>query len=379
MRVVMWGTYDIGKPRSRILLRGLRDAGVDLHEIHSEVWAGIDDKGHISGFGCKLRLLLNWCASYPHLIWRYLRAPAHDVVIIGYLGHLDVLVIWPFAKARGVPVVWDAFISLYNTVIEDRRMLTPVNPLAWLLYAWEWLACRAARMVILDTKAHAAYFAKTYRLKPERMASIMVGAETATITPIERSSPAGVPLRVLFYGQFIPLHGIETIVAAAQAAAQTTARTEDDEPIRWILIGRGQEQDRIRALIDAVPAAIEWIEWVDFAVLREHIAGADICLGIFGDTDKAARVIPNKVFQILAAGAPLITRDSPAIRELLSPDMPGVTLIPPADPNALLEAVRGFAAEPAPRRPLHRDIARKITPEALGKELSAVLREVVGR
>jgi glycosyltransferase involved in cell wall biosynthesis len=254
-------------------------------------------------------------------------------------------------------------------------MLTPANPLAWLLYAWEWLACRAARMVILDTHAHARYFAETYRLKPERMASIMVGAENESMPPVERNGTAGSPLRVLFYGQFIPLHGIETIVAAAQ----TAARTEDGEPIHWILIGRGQEQERIRGLIDAAPAAIEWIEWVDFDALRQHMAGADICLGIFGDTDKAARVIPNKVFQILAAGAPLITRDSPAIRELLSPDMPGVTLIPPRDPDALLEAVRGFKASPPPARPLHRDIAAKITPRALGEEFSAVLHKVVGR
>lgn len=371
MRVVFWGTYDKAKPRTRILLRGLRGTGVDLLEIHADVWAGVEDKGHITGIWRKLCLLLHWLASYPGLIWRYLRAPAHDAVIVGYPGHLDVLVLWPLAKLRGVPVIWDAFLSIYNTVVEDRRMLTPSHPLAWLLFAWEWLACRAVRTVVLDTRAHADYFRETFRVPHENLSHIFVGAETESFPPSQGQGSNDGPLTVLFYGQFIPLHGIDTIVRAAQAA--------HGEPIRWVIIGRGQERERIRALIDEAPAAIEWVDWVNFEELRDHIDQADICLGIFGDTAKAARVIPNKVFQVLSAGAPLITRDSPAIRELLSPDMPGVSLVPPADPAALLEAVGELrdSLPGLPPRPLHRDVAKRITPEMVGAEWRSVLSGAV--
>ncbi len=87
----------------------------------------------------------------PGLIRRYLRAPAHDAVIGGYLGHLDVLVTWPFAKLRGVPVIWGASLSKFNTVVEDRRMLTPSPRLV--AFAWERLACRAVRTVVPDSRA----------------------------------------------------------------------------------------------------------------------------------------------------------------------------------------------------------------------------------
>jgi glycosyltransferase involved in cell wall biosynthesis len=367
MRVVFWGTYDLGKPRNRILLRGLREAGVDLIEVHSDVWGGVEDKGQIAGVGRKLLLLVKWLAAYPGLVWRYLRAPRHDAVLIGYMGHLDVLVLWPFAKLRGAPVVWDAFLSLYNTVVEDRRMVGRVNPLAWCLFAWEWLACRAAHLVVLDTQAHAGYFTQRYRLPPARTASVLLGAEPEAFPATVSSRANGDVLTVLFYGQFTPLHGIETIVRAAQMA--------QDEAIRWILIGTGQEAGTVRALLAPAPAQVDWIEWVDYEALRDHIARADVCLGIFGDTGKAARVIPNKVFQILASGAPLITRDSPAIRELLSPDTPGVWLVPPADPDALLGAVRQFAVGQIelPERPLHRDVFPRITPSAIGRNLLRAL------
>ena len=365
MRIVFWGTYDLGKPRNRILLRGLCAAGVDLVEIRSDVWSGVEDKGHIDGAGRKLWLLVKWLAAYPVLVWRYLRAPRHDAVFIGYMGHLDTIVLWPFAKLRGIPIVWDAFLSLYDTVVEDRRIIGRGNPLAWLLLAWEWLACRAARLVTLDTAAHAAHFAERYRLRPGKTAFALVGAEPEAFDAVDAHG-GGDSSTVLFYGQFIPLHGIETIVRAAQKSY--------GEPIRWILIGAGQEASRIRALLARAPANVEWIEWAAYDDLRDHIARADVCLGIFGDTGKAARVIPNKVFQILTAGAPLITRDSPAIRELLSPEMPGVWLVPPADPDALLGAVRAFRAhQETLRRPLHREIVTRFTPETIG----AVIRSLI--
>ena len=359
----------MGKPRNRIVLRGLREAGAEVHEIRMDVWAGVEDKGHVRGAGRKVWLIVKWLAAYPGLIWRYLRAPRHDAVLVGYMGHLDVLVLWPFARLRGAPVVWDAFLSLYDTVVEDRRMLGRGNPLAWLLYAWEWLACRAARVVVLDTAAHAAYFVAKFGLREKDVASVPVGAEPEAFPPLA-ATPGGETLNVLFYGQFIPLHGIATIVRAAQGAR--------GEAIHWILIGTGQEAPRIRALLDEAPADVEWIPWLEYEELIERIAGADVCLGIFGDTDKAARVIPNKVFQILSAGAPLITRDSPAIRELLAPDMPGVYLVPPGDASALLDAVRRFAEErdSLPPYPLHRDLAARIAPGAIGARILSVIETV---
>ena len=108
--------------------------------------------------------------------------------------------------------------------------------------------------------------------------------------------------------------------------------------------------------------------------------GYNLCLGIFGDTGKAARVIPNKVFQILSAGAPLITRDSPAIRELLSPDMPGVYLVPPADPDALLAAVREFRDTHGPKgRSLHREAAERIAPRAVGEAMRDAIARTLDR
>jgi glycosyltransferase involved in cell wall biosynthesis len=69
-------------------------------------------------------------------------------------------------------------------------------------------------------------------------------------------------------------------------------------------------------------------------------------LGIFGTTSKAGRVIPNKAFQAIACGRPLITSDTPAARELLT-DGSDALLVPPGDAQGLAAAVRRLAADPA--------------------------------
>jgi glycosyltransferase involved in cell wall biosynthesis len=119
---------------------------------------------------------------------------------------------------------------------------------------------------------------------------------------------------------------------------------------------------------------LRWIPWVPYAELAGHIHAADVCLGIFGASPKAADVIPNKVFQIVSCGKPLITRDGPAIRELLAPGR-GVYLVPPADPEALLAALDRFCAErdELAGTVLHAAARERISPRAVGRDLLAVL------
>lgn len=374
MRVIFWGTYDTGKPRVRILLQGLRENGVEVIECHKEVWGGIEDKSQLKGFIRKLRLVLGWLLAYPGLIFRYLRLPKHDAVIIGYLGNLDVLILWPFARLRRVPIVWDAFLSLYNTVIEDRRMIARKNPIAWILWAWEWHACKAADLIIVDTSTHGKYFIDTFGADRNKIRRVFVGAETDkfnTLQGLSDSRMSNQPFTVLFYGQLIPLHGIETVIRAAKLSEKMG--------IHWIIIGSGQESTKMKGLIESLkPSNLEHIEWVPYQELINWIQKADVCLGIFGTSAKAGRVIPNKVFQILASGRPLITRDSDAIRELIPPGTEGVWLVQPSCPEDVIAGVIHFQKHPV-TSPLYADVRTSITPQSIGLSVINAINSVIVR
>jgi len=335
MRVLLWGTYDTGKPRARILTRGMREVGITVEEIHANVWEGVEDKSQVKGLRSRLRLLARWAFAYPALIWRLARADKPDVLLVGYPGILDALIATCVGHMRRIPVAWDVFISLYDTMIEDRKLLRSGSVPARLLRRLERMALHRVDIVFMDTQAHARRIEMLFDLPPGSSGAIWVGTEAERFKSVGTPSPraADAPMKVLFYGQFIPLHGISTIIEAA--------RELRDEPVEWTLIGRGQEAPATRGLLQADPLPkVQWIEWVDYDQLRSWIAQADLCLGIFGTSEKAASVIPNKVFQMVAAGRPLITRDSPAIRELLQPSPGHVYLVPGGDPEALADAVR---------------------------------------
>ncbi len=379
MRVVFWGTYDTGKPRVRILRQGLRLQGVEVLDCHAELWGGIDDKSQVKGAGRWLKLLGRALTAYPGLIWRYLRMPRHDVVVVAYPGLVDLFVLRLFSWWRRTPLAWDWFLSAYDTIVLDRQLLSPRNPVAWSIRATEWLATRLADAVFMDTAAHAARMEKLFGLPADTLGRVWVGVErehfdSAVNSPSRSAGVNAADFTVLFYGQFIPLHGIPIIVAAAELLR--------DEPVRWLLIGRGQEASRIRELLERAPLPrLQWTEWVEYADLHRALAHADVVLGIFGSSEKAASVIPNKVYQVLAARRPLITRDSPAIRELVAHAPPAVQLVPAGDAAALAAAVkviadRGKAAGTDAAVP---DLTDRIDAAAVGKQLFDILQSLTRR
>jgi hypothetical protein len=203
LSIVIWGTYDSGKPRIRILKRGLSDNGVSVIECHQGIWESIEDKYQLKTWRQRLPYILRLLASYPNLIWRFMRLPKPDAVLVGYMGQIDLLVLWPFARLRGVPIIWDSYLSLYDTVADDRRMYSPKHWLPRLLFSIEWLDVRACDRLLVDTSAHGEYFVETYGANPNRVRRVFVGAEPDAFyfprkTTNETSSES--PFTILFYG-----------------------------------------------------------------------------------------------------------------------------------------------------------------------------------
>ncbi len=375
MRVVYWGTYDTGKPRNRILIKGLKQSGADVIECHRDVWGGVEDKSQVSGWLARFKKACFWLISYPGLIIEYLRLPAHDVVIVAYMGQLDVLVLWPFAKYRSVPIVWDAFLSLYDTVVCDRKIIGSKHPASYILFWLEYFACRVASTIVLDTSTHGQYFADTFKISPDKIEKVFVGAEEEIFAACGHKANyhtrrALSPFTILFYGQFIPLHGVDVVVKAAKLTMS--------KDFRWVLIGKGQESGKIDALCGEIkPTNLVRIDWVQYEELLMLINKVDLGLGIFGNTEKAKRVIPNKVFQLLMAGCPIITGDTPAVRELLAPSSM-VALIPMDDPSALVAAVQKMASLSAQRGKAHDcKIIEQITPRQIGASMLKILQKNV--
>lgn len=363
-RLVFWGTYDLGKPRTRILLEGLGKTGAEVTQIHADIWSAHADKSQMRArqlaFAFVRALLF-----YPLLLARLFLCPRDAIVVVPYPGVLDVLVLWPFAKLRGQRVIWDMFLSLFDTVVNDRKMATRRSLAGRLVYALEWLAARSVDCVVLDTQAHAAHVADLFGLAACRTAAIPVGVEADHFPRLAPVQARDGRTKVLFYGQLIPLHGVQTILDAALS--------ERGRAIDWHIIGTGQDRPKVESALSRQSTDhVTWEPWVPYEDLIDAIGEADACLGIFGASTKAACVVPNKVYQALLAGRTVITRDSPAMRETFA-DAPGLVLVPHSDPNALLDAIDAAAAAGFPA--MDRDMLGLALPQHVGQRFE----HLVGR
>jgi len=344
MRALYFGTYERDYPRNAQVISCLRRAGVEVVEHHVGVWERQRDSWQ-AGLGTAARL-----ASAE---LRLLRRPRvdFDVLLVGYPGHLDLQAARHAAGAR--PVVFNPLVSLSDTFVADRGRFQPGSLAARALTALDRRAFAAADIVVADTRANAAHLASLAGLPHERLEVCLVGAEERLFGP---GWAPREPFTFLFVGKLIPLHGIETILGAAQAAPEL--------PIR--LVGSGQHEP----LLQDRPPNVEWVPWVEYERLPDELHGAGCALGIFGTSDKAHRVIPNKAFQALACGTPLITADTPAARELLDHERSAL-LVSPGDPDALAAAMRRLAGDP--------DLARTLSEGGRSSYLEHASEDVLGR
>ena len=319
MRVLYFGTYERDYPRNAQVISALRGAGADVIERHVSVWEAHAHKWS-AGAQAAARLALAEA--------RLLRRPNEDfdVLMVGYPGHLDLTA--ARRVARGRPVVFNPLVSLYDTFVEDRRRFEPKSPAGRTLKAIDTRALRAADLVVADTETNARFLADLAGLPRDRVEVCFVGAEERVFQP--GWDPAE-PFTALFVGKLIPLHGVATVLEAARIAPD----------LRFRIIGTGQ----LDQLLTERPPNVEHVAWVDYERLPDELHMAGCALGVFGTSEKAGRVIPNKAFQALACGVPLITADTPAARELLV-DEESALLVPPGDAEALAAAVRRLAADP---------------------------------
>jgi glycosyltransferase involved in cell wall biosynthesis len=236
MRICFFGTYTLeeGYPVNRVILQGLRSAGAQVMECHVSLWRQPQGRWSSRGWLLSPVFWANTILTYLKLIIKYFRVGSYDLMVVGYLGHQDLLLARLLNLFKARPVVLVAFNSLYETVVQDRKLFSPRHPVALFLHWLDRVACKLADLVLLDTQAHIDYFAREFKLSASKFLRVFVGSGLsfpASVASGPEQREAG--RVILFVGTYIPLHGIETLIKAAKAL-------ETRQDLQFILIGQGQ-------------------------------------------------------------------------------------------------------------------------------------------
>lgn len=369
-RLLAFGTYDREQhPRIGVIIDGMHERGWEVAELDRPLGLSTAERVRLLRRpwllpALALRLASRWAGlalgSLRH------RGAAHpEAVLVGYLGHFDVLlarILFP-----RTPIVLDHLIFAAGTAADrgtrSRALLTALRGL-------DRLATGAADVVVVDTVEHGARLAPALSGRAE---VVPVGAtrswfeagDAAAESPREEG-----PLSIVFFGLFTPLQGAPDLARALAALHRRGTA------VRATLIGSGQDLEECREILADVPG-IRWEDWVPGAELPAEVAAHDVCLGILGTTAKAQDVVPNKVYQGVAAGCAVLTSDTAPQRRALG----GTALLVPAgEPEALAEELRRLAEDPdalAAARAAARAGREAFLPAAVVEGLDRRLRETV--
>ena len=346
MKVCYFSTYYFKDyVRSNVLIEGLKENGVEVIK----------------------------CVESGKNPLRYLRALMRfkkiekdaDVIIVGFLGH-EIL---PFVRLlTKKPLVFDAFISIYESLCFDMKIIRPDSFLGKIVFWFEKKCIEWPQKILLDTNEQIKYFTSTFGTDGKKFHRLFVGADKIFFPQNKNNSGK---FLVLWYGSYIPLHGVEYIVRAA-------LKLKDYPNIRFKLIGDGRTFEAAKKISESNRLEnIEFAKRVEYELLPQEIANCNVFLGgHFGTSHKSKSVISGKTFQAMAMKAPLIVGNNPATKELFS-DKKNCLMVDHGSGEKIAQAVlllkNDKALSDKIKKNAYRLFLKTAAPKVIGKELKKIL------
>ena len=248
------------------------------------------------------------------------------------------------------------------------------NPVLIRMSQWleKFLYCHADR-IIVNSPGFIPYIrdicGKTPDLVPNGADAAMF--EEADGTAFRNQYGLGNDFIVMYSGAHGPANDLETALNAAELLKEHTG-------IRFVFVGSGKDKPRLETL-----AAEKHLENVLFVppVPKDRIASVmaaeNAGLAILKKLDMFKTTYPNKVFDIMACGDPVICQIDGVIREAVESNHAGI-FAEPGDPRALADAVLKLAADPDGCREMGRN-GQKAVEEQFSRDSAAIRLEEIFR
>lgn len=275
--------------------------------------------------------------SYPgrliSVYWRLftVNLKDYDEVFIGFAPQLVVPFFWWKLKRfkRHGRLKMDFFISMYDTLVCDRKSFREGSPAAGLLHRIDERTLAIADAVVVDTRAHGNYFVREFGVDMDKLEVLYLQADEGIYHPMERGMRTDTRKVVLYFGSILPLQGVDVVLDAIRLM-------ENDPDYRFVMVGPIKDKDRV------IADNVTYYEWLSQEELARSIADADICLaGHFNSNiEKAARTIPGKAYIYQAMERPMVLGDNPANRELFCETEGKIAFCEMGNARSLVEAIK---------------------------------------
>lgn len=247
---------------------------------------------------------------------------------------------WALARLKGAQFVlevrdlWPAF-AVAVGVLRNRVLI-------WLSEWLEKFLYKHADRIIINSPGFEDHIrargGKELRLVPN-------GADASMFDPNGKGQAfrSAHGLQDKFVLLYAGAHGLSNDLGVVLSAAELL---KDAPNIAIVLVGDGKDKHVLKA--DAVHRNLSNVHFIDSlpkAQMAEALAAADACLAILKPLEMYKTVYPNKVFDYMAAGRPVILAIDGVIREVIEKAGAGI-FVQPGDAGALAAAIRAISTKP---------------------------------
>ena len=175
-----------------------------------------------------------------------------------------------------------------------------------------------------------------------------------------------------YAGALGPANAIGGILKAAQCLAQR-------RDIVFILMGAGKDQARLRQQAqDMGLTNVRFVGSLPKAEMPEALAASDTCIASLQNIPMFNTTYPNKVFDYMAAGRPVVLSIGGVIAEVVR-SAGGGLLVPPEDDQAMAQAVERLAGDRSLCRQMGRDGRAYVEAHFERDHQARALAQVLGR
>lgn len=259
-----------------------------------------------------------------------------DVVVASSPTLFSALSAWLIARARRVPFVLEVR-DLWPEAIIDLGLMRPRSTTVRFLRGLARFLYRRAARVVLVTESFADLLVAD-GLPRRKLAVIPNGADTHFFAPMLDASPNG-SFTVAYVGAHGLSHGLGAILDAAALRPE----------VSFVMVGEGADRDRLLAERNLRGLNnVSMRPSVSKSEVPAIYAAADACLVPLRDVPIFETFVPSKLFEVLAAGRPVIGAVRGEAREILARSG-GALLVEPERGDQLALAIDELRRDPGLR------------------------------
>ena len=288
------------------------------------------------------------------------------------------LTAWSLARLKGVPFLFEVR-DLWPTFAIAVGVLK--NPFLIKMSLWlERFLYRHADCVMVNSPGYVTHVTEGGARRVELVPN---GADPEMFDPAD----AGTAFRsanhledkyvVLYAGA----HGMSNDLGVVLDAAKILQDTPNTSGVTVVFLGDGKEKPALQKQAAGMHLAnILFLPPVSKDGMAAVLAGSDACLAILKPIEEYKTTYPNKVFDYMAAGRPVILAIDGVIRAVVEAAGCGI-FAPPGDPPALAQAIQTLASDRVRSRQMglagRKYLEEHFSRSALAEKLAGILEEMV--